>query len=153
MIFTLCPNDFWHKRKIYNFDPYNVFLAIATNIPERLKTGFVVQGHIYLIQLSDLFCLTCTDESFYSCKFPNFFVILKAYQSTYKEKVVRTVFFTLRETGTGYRSFCSLILKTNTNTIQSVAGKEKACRNDFRKHISSTLCTEGNLHCINKNTL
>ncbi len=26
-------------------DPYNVFLAIATNIPQRLKTGFVVQGH------------------------------------------------------------------------------------------------------------
>ncbi len=31
-----------------NFDPYNVFLAIATNIPQRLKTGFVVQGHIYI---------------------------------------------------------------------------------------------------------
>ncbi len=30
-----------------HFDPYNVFLAIATNIPQRLKTGFVVQGHIY----------------------------------------------------------------------------------------------------------
>ncbi len=28
-----------------HFDPYNVFLAIATNIPQRLKTGFVVQGH------------------------------------------------------------------------------------------------------------
>ncbi len=26
-----------------NFDPNNVFLAIAT---KRLKTGFVVQGHI-----------------------------------------------------------------------------------------------------------
>ncbi len=29
-----------------NFDPYNVLLAIATNIPQRLKTGFVLQGHI-----------------------------------------------------------------------------------------------------------
>ncbi len=29
------------------FDAYNVFLAIAKNIPQRLKTGFVVQGHIY----------------------------------------------------------------------------------------------------------
>ncbi len=29
-----------------NFDPFNVFLAIATNIPQELKTGFVVQGHI-----------------------------------------------------------------------------------------------------------
>ncbi len=28
-----------------NFDPYHVFLAIATNIPQRFKTGFVVQGH------------------------------------------------------------------------------------------------------------
>ncbi len=24
---------------MYNFDPYNVLLAIATNIPQRLKTG------------------------------------------------------------------------------------------------------------------
>ncbi len=29
-----------------NFDPFNVFLAIATNIPQQLKTGFVVHGHI-----------------------------------------------------------------------------------------------------------
>ncbi len=34
-------------KKIDYFDPNNVFLAIATNIPQRLKTGFVVQGHIY----------------------------------------------------------------------------------------------------------
>ncbi len=27
----------------------HVFLAVATNIPQRLKTGFVVQGHIFLI--------------------------------------------------------------------------------------------------------
>ncbi len=31
---------------MYNFDPYNVFLAIATNITQRIKSGFVVQGHI-----------------------------------------------------------------------------------------------------------
>ncbi len=30
-----------------NFDSCNTFLANATNIPQRLKTGFVVQGHIY----------------------------------------------------------------------------------------------------------
>ncbi len=40
------PNDFWHKRKVDNFDPDNVLLAIAKNIPEQLMTGFVVQGHI-----------------------------------------------------------------------------------------------------------
>ncbi len=34
------------KRKIDHFDPYNVFLAIATNIPPRLQTGFVVQDHL-----------------------------------------------------------------------------------------------------------
>ncbi len=47
MIFTQYPNDFWHKRNMYNFDPCNVFLAIASNIPVRLKTGFVLQGHIF----------------------------------------------------------------------------------------------------------
>ncbi len=33
---------------MYNFDPYNVFWAIATNIPQRLKTAFVLQGHIFV---------------------------------------------------------------------------------------------------------
>ncbi len=27
--------DLWHKRKIYNFDTCNVFLDIATNIPQQ----------------------------------------------------------------------------------------------------------------------
>ncbi len=31
---------------MYNFDPYNVSLAIATIIPVLLKTGFVIQGQI-----------------------------------------------------------------------------------------------------------
>ncbi len=31
-----------------HFNPYNVLLAIVTNIPVLLKTGFVLQGHIYL---------------------------------------------------------------------------------------------------------
>ncbi len=37
-------------KKKDNFHPYNLFLAIATNIPQRLKS-FVVQGHI-LIKLN-----------------------------------------------------------------------------------------------------
>ncbi len=37
-----------YKRKIYNFDPFNVLLSIAIKIPQRLKTGFVVQRHIWL---------------------------------------------------------------------------------------------------------
>ncbi len=40
------------KKKKDIFDPYNVFLAIATNIPVRLKTGFVVCG-CYLISKRD----------------------------------------------------------------------------------------------------
>ncbi len=31
---------------MYNFDPYNVLLSIATNIPVLLMTAFVLQGHI-----------------------------------------------------------------------------------------------------------
>ncbi len=31
-----------------NFDSYNVLLAIAKNIPQRLNTGFVLRGHIYV---------------------------------------------------------------------------------------------------------
>ncbi len=41
----LISNDFWHKINIYNFDPYNVFLAISTNIPVLLMTASVLQGH------------------------------------------------------------------------------------------------------------
>ncbi len=38
------------KIKIDNFDPYSVFLAIATNIPQRLMTAFVLQGHILFVK-------------------------------------------------------------------------------------------------------
>ncbi len=34
------------KEKKYNFGPYNVLLAIATNIPVLLMTAFVLQAHI-----------------------------------------------------------------------------------------------------------
>ncbi len=42
----LISNDFWHKIKMYNFDPYSVLLAIATNISVLLPTASVLQGHI-----------------------------------------------------------------------------------------------------------
>ncbi len=45
----LYTNDFWHKIKIDHFDPYNILLAIATNIPVLLMTAFVFQGRNYLI--------------------------------------------------------------------------------------------------------
>ncbi len=41
----LISNDFWHNIKIYNFDPYNVLLSIATNIAVLLMTASVLQGH------------------------------------------------------------------------------------------------------------
>ncbi len=53
-LYLISYNDFWHKRKIDHFDPYNVLLVIATNIPVLLKTGFVVQGHIYISRLVPL---------------------------------------------------------------------------------------------------
>ncbi len=43
---------FCHKRKIYNFDPYNVFLAIPKKITQRLKTGFVAPGSQMYLHLS-----------------------------------------------------------------------------------------------------
>ncbi len=33
-----------------NFDPYNVLLVIATNIPVLLMTAFVLQGHRFSLQ-------------------------------------------------------------------------------------------------------
>ncbi len=39
----LISNDFWHKSKMYHFDPYNVLLAIATNIPVLLMTACVTR--------------------------------------------------------------------------------------------------------------
>ncbi len=38
---------------MYNFDPYNVFLAIATNIHQRLNTDFVLQG-VNIIKTDEL---------------------------------------------------------------------------------------------------
>ncbi len=34
---------------MYNFEPYNVLLSIATNIAELLMTASVLQGHRYYI--------------------------------------------------------------------------------------------------------
>ncbi len=46
---------------MYNFDPYNVLLSIATNIPVLLMTAFVLQGqtHLFLwrVNLNDVHLL------------------------------------------------------------------------------------------------
>ncbi len=39
------------KEKSIIFFPYYVLLAIATNTPQRLKTAFVLQGHICKCQI------------------------------------------------------------------------------------------------------
>ncbi len=44
----LISNDFLHKIKMYNFEPYNVLLAISTNIAVLLMTAFVLQRHKYV---------------------------------------------------------------------------------------------------------
>ncbi len=45
----LISNDFCHNIKMYNLEPHNVLLSIATNILQRLKTASVLQGHILTI--------------------------------------------------------------------------------------------------------
>ncbi len=45
----LISNNFWNERQIYNFDPYNVLLVIATNIAVLLMTASVLQGHTYIM--------------------------------------------------------------------------------------------------------
>ena len=61
MIFTEYPNDFCHKRKIDNFGPYTVLLAIASDILVRHVTGFVIQGHK---------CITTEEICKPECNFP-----------------------------------------------------------------------------------
>ncbi len=47
------------------FDPYNVLLANATNIPQRLKTGFMVHGHIcWFVLKKNLFCIISVEFFF-----------------------------------------------------------------------------------------
>ncbi len=46
-----------------NFDPYKVLLAIATNIPQRLMTDFVLQGHICNIMS------TCNSDFYFTFTF------------------------------------------------------------------------------------
>ncbi len=41
-------NDFCHKIKMYNFEPYNVLLSIATNIAVLLMTASVLQRHTFV---------------------------------------------------------------------------------------------------------
>ncbi len=49
-----------------NFDPYNIFLAIATYIPVLLMTGFVVQDHIYTKSCYVLLCLKTAILTFFT---------------------------------------------------------------------------------------
>ncbi len=60
----LISNDFWHKRKMYNFDSYNVLYAVMT----------VLQGHVVLF--------TCDCRYFYhailsKCFFFDFIINIK----------------------------------------------------------------------------
>ncbi len=72
----LISNDFWHKRKMYNFYTFNVLLAISTNIPALLflcprVTYFKISQckflsvHLftYKAQILTQRLLYCTEES------------------------------------------------------------------------------------------
>ncbi len=50
-------NDFWHKIKNDNFDPYNVLLPIATNIHVLLMTAFVLQSHLWCVCVCVCVCV------------------------------------------------------------------------------------------------
>ncbi len=47
----LISNDFFNKRIFFNFELYNILLAIATNTPVLCMTASVLQGHVYEINL------------------------------------------------------------------------------------------------------
>ncbi len=51
----LISNDFCHKIKMYNLDPYNILLAISTNIHVLLMTAFALQGHVKKTKRGGLF--------------------------------------------------------------------------------------------------
>ncbi len=57
--------EFWHKIKMYRFDPYYVLLVFAINIPVLLTTGCVVQGHIYINEMTVLVIATCALHSLF----------------------------------------------------------------------------------------
>ncbi len=70
----LISNDFWHKRNNYNFDPYNVLLAIAINIAVLLMTALCSRD----TNLTDpkLFKWNCIFVTFVSvCKVVSFLVL------------------------------------------------------------------------------
>ncbi len=46
----MCGFDFWHKIKMYDFEPYSVLLAI----PVLLMTGFVLQYRNYKLHTLSL---------------------------------------------------------------------------------------------------
>jgi len=46
----LISNDFWHKIKMYHFEPYNVLLTISTDIAVLLMTASVLQRNKSLLK-------------------------------------------------------------------------------------------------------
>ncbi len=55
---------------MYNFEPYNVLLAIATNITVLLMTAFVLQGHNYILIIKLYYLISVLDTFMHStnCK-------------------------------------------------------------------------------------
>ncbi len=70
---------------MYNFDPYKVLLAIATNIPVLLMTASVLQGHKYISSFSQykssiLKChCKCISEKYIKCRLKVFVSLKEVY--------------------------------------------------------------------------
>ncbi len=55
----LISNDFRHYRKIYHFEPYNVLLAVATNIAVLLMYINVLESFDEVILNDGMFGVHC----------------------------------------------------------------------------------------------
>ncbi len=60
-------SKYWENRLKVVQMKYIALLAIATNIPQRLMTGFVVQGHILTQNWVTFFLLWNTNSYFEEC--------------------------------------------------------------------------------------